>query len=102
MVLNNTCKCMQTLVVATAVLHKHHLIIRVGAGLIQFVYRSHLRLATEATVTEMHFRHFSWSFRHRHRHTDMCVSVCICRGEREEGGESKRVCVCAKRKWAKT
>ena len=35
--------------VATAVLHKHHLIIRVGAGLIQFVYRSHLRLATEAT-----------------------------------------------------
>jgi len=35
--------------VATAVLHKHHPIIRVGAGLIQFVYRSHLRLATEAT-----------------------------------------------------
>jgi len=31
------------------VLHKHHPIIRVGAGLIQFVYRSHLRLATEAT-----------------------------------------------------
>ena len=35
--------------VGTAVLHKHHWIIRVGAGLIQFVYRSHLRLATEAT-----------------------------------------------------
>ena len=35
--------------VATAVLHKHYPIIRVGAGLIQFVYRSHLRLATEAT-----------------------------------------------------
>ena len=35
--------------VATAVLHKHHPIIRVSAGLIQFVYRSHLRLATEAT-----------------------------------------------------
>ena len=35
--------------VTTAVLHKHHLIIRVGAGLIQFVYRSHLRLATEVT-----------------------------------------------------
>ena len=34
---------------ATAVLHKHHQIIRVGAGLIQFVYRSHLRLTTEAT-----------------------------------------------------
>ena len=35
--------------VATAVLHKHYPIICVGAGLIQFVYRSHLRLATEAT-----------------------------------------------------
>ena len=35
--------------VATAVFHKHHPIIRVGAGLIQFVYRSHLHLATEAT-----------------------------------------------------
>ena len=35
--------------VATAVLHKHHPIIRVGAGLVQFVHRSHLRLATEAT-----------------------------------------------------
>ena len=35
--------------VATAVLRKHLPIIRVGAGLIQFVYRSHLRLATEAT-----------------------------------------------------
>ena len=34
--------------VTTAVLHKHHLIIRVGTALIQFVYRSHLRLATEA------------------------------------------------------
>jgi len=35
--------------VAAAVLHKHHPIIRVGAGLIQFVYRSHSRLATEFT-----------------------------------------------------
>ena len=35
--------------VGTAALHKHHPIIRVGAGLIQFVYKSHLRLATEAT-----------------------------------------------------
>jgi len=38
-------------VVATAVLHKHHPIIRIGAGLIQFVYQSHL-----------HFRHFSREF----------------------------------------
>jgi len=35
--------------VAAAVLHKHHPIIRVGAGPIQFVYWSHLRLATEFT-----------------------------------------------------
>ena len=41
--------------VATAVLHKHHLIIRVGAGLIQFVYRSHLRLATEVTCNKNAF-----------------------------------------------
>ena len=35
--------------VTTAVLHKHHPIIRVGVGLIQFVFRSHLRLTTEVT-----------------------------------------------------
>jgi len=35
--------------VAAAVLHKHHLIIRVGTGLIQFVYQSHSRLTTEFT-----------------------------------------------------
>jgi len=45
--------------VGTAVLQKHHPIIRVGATLIQFVYRSYLRLAT---VTEMYFRHFSREF----------------------------------------
>jgi len=44
--------------VATAVLHKHHPIIRVGAGLIQFVYRSHLRLATEAARTRNAFSPF--------------------------------------------
>jgi len=33
--------------VAITVLHKDHLIIRVGAGLIQFVYGSHSRWATE-------------------------------------------------------
>jgi len=36
--------------VAAVVLHKHHLIIRVGAGLIQFVYGSHLRLAADLTL----------------------------------------------------
>ena len=44
--------------VATAVLHKHHPIIRVGAGLIQFVYGSHLRLATEATCNRNAFLPF--------------------------------------------
>jgi len=44
--------------VPTVVLHKHHLIIRVGAGLIQFVYRSHLRLATKATLNRNAFSPF--------------------------------------------
>ena len=44
--------------VATAVLHKHHPIICVGAGLIQFVYRLHLRLATEATRNRNAFSPF--------------------------------------------
>jgi len=44
--------------VATAVLNKHHPIIRIGAGLIQFVYRSHLRLATEATRNRNAFSSF--------------------------------------------
>jgi len=35
--------------VAAAVSHKHHSIICVGAGLIQFVYGSHSRLDTELT-----------------------------------------------------
>jgi len=34
-------------VVAAAVSHKHHSIIHVGAGLIQFVYGSHPKRATE-------------------------------------------------------
>ena len=44
--------------VGTAVLHKHHQIIRVGAGLIQFVYRSHLRLTMEATRNRNAFSPF--------------------------------------------
>ena len=44
--------------VATAVLRKHHPIIRVGTGLIQFVYRLHLRLATEATRNRNAFSPF--------------------------------------------
>ena len=36
--------------VTAVVLHNHHLIIRVGAGLIQFVYGSHSRLAADLTL----------------------------------------------------
>jgi len=43
---------------AAAVLHKHHSIIRVGAGLIQFVYGSHWHLATEVTSSRIPF----WPF----------------------------------------
>jgi len=32
------------------VFHKHHLIIHVGAGLIQFVYGSHSRLVADLTL----------------------------------------------------
>ena len=44
--------------VATAVLHKHHPFIRVGAGLIHFLYRSHLRLALETTRNRNAFSPF--------------------------------------------
>jgi len=37
-------------VVAAVVLHKHHLIIRVGAGLIKFVCGSHSCLAADLTL----------------------------------------------------
>jgi len=36
--------------VAAVVLHKHHLTIRVGAGLIQFVYGLHSRMAADLTL----------------------------------------------------
>ena len=41
--------------VAAAVSQKHHWIICVGAGLIQFVYKSHPRLATELTLNKVIF-----------------------------------------------
>jgi len=41
--------------VAAAVLHKHHPIIHVGAGLIQFVYGSHSRWATGVTSSKILF-----------------------------------------------
>jgi len=49
--------------VAAVELHKHHLIIRVGAGLIQFVYGSHSRLAADLTLDKNLFSlPFSWGF----------------------------------------
>ena len=44
--------------VAAAVLHKHHSIIRVGAGLIQFVYGSHSHLAMGVTSSRILFQPF--------------------------------------------
>jgi len=44
--------------VVAAVSHKHHSIIRVGAGLIQFVYGSHSRLATGVTSSRILFSRF--------------------------------------------
>jgi len=52
-------------VVAAAVLHKHHPIIRVGADLIQFVCRLHSRLATEATRIKNIFSRVIESETHR-------------------------------------
>jgi len=42
--------------VAAAVSYKHHSIIRVGAGFIQFVYGSHSHLATGATSSRILFK----------------------------------------------
>ena len=45
--------------VAAVVLHEHHPIVRVGAGLIKFVYGSHSRMATDLTLDKNLFRsHF--------------------------------------------
>jgi len=55
--------------VAAAVSHKHHSIIRVGAGLIQFVYGSHSRLAADLTLDKVLFSPwYSWAFQHTTKH----------------------------------
>ena len=49
--------------VPAVLLHKHHLIIRVGAGLIQFVYCSHPRMTVDLPSTKIYFRtHFRGVF----------------------------------------
>ena len=51
--------------VAAVVFHKHHLIIRVGAGLIHFVYGPHSRMAADLTLDKNLFlQPFSRGFRH--------------------------------------
>jgi len=49
--------------VAAVVLHKRHPIIRVGSGLIQFVYGSHSRMAVDLTLDKNLFlQQFLWAF----------------------------------------
>ena len=59
--------------VAAVVLHKHHLIIWVGAGLIQFFRGSHSRMAVDLTLDKINFRsHFRGVlcvYTHTHTHT---------------------------------
>ena len=64
--------------VAAAVSHKHHSIISVGAGLIQFVYKSHSRLATELTLDTVLCS--PWFQRAFSINVCLCVcaSVCAC------------------------
>ena len=66
-------------VVAAVVLHKHDLIIRVGAGLIQFVYGSHSRLAADLTLDKNLFLlPFSRAFLHVRVGVTVCVCVWVC------------------------
>jgi len=44
--------------VAAAVSHKHHVVLCVGAGLIQFVYGSHLRLTADLILSKILFPPF--------------------------------------------
>ena len=61
--------------VTTAVLHKHHPMIRVGAGLIKFVYRSHLRLAKEVTHNRNAFSPFFARVTERNGHAKRPYSI---------------------------
>ena len=54
--------------VPAAVLHKHHLIIRVGAGLIQFVYRPHSRMAADLTLDKKSIFAAIFAGSHKHSH----------------------------------
>ena len=48
--------------VTAAVSHKHHSIIRIGAGPIQFVYGCTRAWPRSSLITEIHIRHFSHKF----------------------------------------
>jgi len=72
--------------VAAVVLHKHHLIIRVGADLIQFVYGSHSRLTADLTLDKNIFSlpfsrgRCSFNFRFCHFHLPGSRKICISFG----------------------
>ena len=64
--------------VAAAVSHKHYLIIRVGAGLIQFVYGSHSCLAAGTSPsTKFHFRHGFRGLFLRYAATSIAMSMTL-------------------------
>ena len=68
-------------VVSALVLHKHHLIIRVGAGLIQFVYGSQSHMAADLTLDKNLFSQpFSQTFHtctHIQINTNTYISIPI-------------------------
>jgi len=61
-------------VVAAVVSHKHHSIICVGAGLIQFVYGLHSRLARTSSSTKFYFHHVFCRLFH-HIYTLICIYI---------------------------
>jgi len=70
--------------VAAVVSHKHHSIIHVGAGLIQFVYGSHLRLAAGFTPSKVLFSpsfrtsFFIHMFMCTHTHVSIYIYIHTC------------------------
>ena len=60
--------------VAAVVLHEHHLIIRVGADLIQFVYGSHSRMAADLTLDK---NLFLLPFSRAFWVSGVCICVCV-------------------------
>jgi len=85
--------------VAAAVLHKHHSIIHVGAGLIQFVYGAHSRLAADLILNKYPFSPwFSGAFpfeRMSMSFVQMSMSLASAREITECTSVLVRACACA-------